>query len=180
MNEKAFKSIIECIKSNNFEHTLLEHLPCRTSAESAATRAAAGFPQAIGAKALLCKMDRVLGSEFNVLVLPGTSKLVNSALKTGISGLRKMRFATPEELLSLCGVVPGCMPPFGNRLFPEIKNLFVDRTLLTHEWIGFNAAYLERSIVMRASDYIQIADVTSVLDFAEEITGIPDKNVILG
>lgn len=167
MNDQAFISIIEALKLHNFEHSLLEHPPCRTSAESAASRAAAGFPGAVGAKALLCKMDRVLGSEFNVLVLPGTSKLINSALKSGITGLKKMRFATPEELLNLCGVVPGCMPPFGSSLFPGIKNLFVDRSLLSHEWIGFNAAYLERSIVMRSADYVQMAEISAILDFAE-------------
>ena len=39
-------------------------------------------------------------------------------------GARKLRFATPEELHELTGLVPGAVPPFGDPITPF--ELYVD------------------------------------------------------
>jgi prolyl-tRNA editing enzyme YbaK/EbsC (Cys-tRNA(Pro) deacylase) len=166
MNDQALAKIRSLFDDNNITYQLIHHAPCRTSAESAATRTAAGFPNAIGAKALLVKMTRSDQEELNVLVLPGTAKLDSKSLKQQIPDLRKFRFASAEEMQASCGVVPGCMPPFAKSVFPVVSHLFVDESLLQYEWLGFNAASLEDSIVVKAQDYLRIASPTSVLHFA--------------
>jgi Ala-tRNA(Pro) deacylase len=166
MNTEAFTRICELFDAHNIVYHVLDHPPCHTSAESAAARAKAGFPETIGAKALMVKMERQQGTEFNVLVLPGPSRLDSQALKGHFNDLKKFRFATPEEMLDRCRVVPGCMPPFANNVFPELNNLFVDKSLLKHQWLGFNAAALERSIVVRCQDYVRVAEPNAIINFA--------------
>jgi hypothetical protein len=50
MNVEAFASICELFNLCHIEYHIIDYPPCRTSAESATTRANAGFPEAIGAK----------------------------------------------------------------------------------------------------------------------------------
>jgi Ala-tRNA(Pro) deacylase len=168
MNREALRAICRIFEAAGVEYKLIEHEACRTSAESAATRARAGFPRAVGAKALLTKMtfdDRA--SEFNVLVLPGPARLNSQLLKAQVPRLKKFRFATNEELLDLCGVTPGEMPPFASAVFSGTPKLFVDDTIGGVESVGFNAADLERSIIVSARDYLRVANPTAVLKFAD-------------
>jgi Ala-tRNA(Pro) deacylase len=166
MNTEAFIRIRELFDSHQVDYHVLDHSPCRTSAESAAARAAAGFPEAVGAKALMVKMTKGQQADFDVLVLPGPSKLDSQALKDQFPELRRFRFATPEEMFDRCRVIPGCMPPFASSVFPQLGNLYVDELLLKYEWVGFNAASLERSIVVRCQDYIRVASPSAILRFA--------------
>lgn len=167
MNEEAFKGICELFEGHRVEYRVLNHPVCRTSAESAAARAAAGAPEAIGAKAILVNMTFGDGhTEFDVLVLPGTSRVDSKSLKAQVPQLKRFRFASAEEMLSLCGVTPGCMPPFAAPVFPDVPRLFVDRSLMDYEWVGFNAADLERSIVVRSQDYLLAASPAGLVSFA--------------
>lgn len=166
MNQVAFDQIRHLFAANSIGYNLLFHDVCRTSAESAEARAKAGFPS-IGAKALVTKLTFGDGRcAFAVLVLPGPSRLDSRALKEQIPELRKFRFVTADELLDLCGVPIGAMPPFGSAIFPKISYLFVDASLRGIETIGFNAADLRHSIVMRSSDYLRVASPSSILSFA--------------
>ena len=167
MNDVAFRVICKLFEEQGVEYQLLTHAACRTSAESAVARASAGAPEAIGAKAILVNMifEKAL-VEFNVLVLPGTSRVDSRSLKSMVPQLKRFRFATADEMLSLCGVTPGCMPPFARPIFPDLPRLFIDRALLDHEWVGFNAANLERSIVVRSKDYVRVACPAMLFSFA--------------
>ncbi len=169
MNQQAFDKICKTFAQSGIEFNLLSHPPCRTSAESAETRAKAGFPGAVGAKALVIKMTFTGGyDEFNVLVLPGTDKVSSKKLKQLFPNLKKFRFATSEELFELCQVPPGAMPPFGKKIFPLISKLFVDKTIEHVETVGFNAGFLEKSIVLKSKDYLIVAEYDDVLNFVEE------------
>jgi Ala-tRNA(Pro) deacylase len=167
MNEAAFKSICKLFEEHSVEYKVIDHPACRTSLESAAARAAAGAPAAIGAKAILVNMTFDQGrTEFGVLVLPGNMRIDSKAVKSAIQQLKRFRFASAEEMLLLCGVIPGCMPPFAAPIFPEVPALFIDNSLLSYEWLGFNAASLERSIVVRSQDYLRVARHTNILSFS--------------
>lgn len=171
INDKAFVRICELFDEHGIDYHILNHPPCHTSAESLAARSQAGFPEAIGAKALLVKLERILKDsnriiEFSTFVLPGPTKMASQALKVLFPDLKRFRFAMPEEMFERCGVVPGCMPPFASRVFPQLNNLYVDESLAKYEWVGFNAASLERSIVVRSQDYFRAADPTAILRFA--------------
>lgn len=168
MNRDAFLIICRAFEAAGVEYNLIEHEACRTSAESAAARARAGFPQAVGAKALLTKMTFDDGkSEFNVLVLPGPSRLSSQGLKAQVPDLKKFRFATSEELFELCGVAPGEMPPFASAVFRGTSRLFVDKSIRDVKFVGFNAADLQRSIIVSAQEYLRVANPTAILQFAD-------------
>jgi Ala-tRNA(Pro) deacylase len=134
---------------------VLEHAPVRTSAEAAAAR---GTPLDTGAKALVvCADDRPLQ-----LVLPADRRVDNARLRQ-VLDVRRLRFATPEELLALTGCVPGAVPPFGNLFGLEV---LVDEELTRCEEIAFNAGSRAVSITMRAADMVRFAGAR-VCRFAE-------------
>jgi Ala-tRNA(Pro) deacylase len=169
MNQKAFDIIYKKFESAGAKFTVLAHPPCRTSAESAETRAKAGFPEAVGAKALVIKMTfNDKRDEFNVLVMPGMLRLSSPKLKTLFPDMKKFRFATSEELFELCGVPSGAMPPFGSSVFPRLSRLFVDQSITRVGTVGFNAASLEKSIITKSADYLKVADYEAILNFVEE------------
>lgn len=134
----------------------LTHGPTRTSEESAAAR---GEPLEVGAKALLLKVD----GGFAVHVLSAARKLDSGAVKRH-HGAKSVRFATPEELLSMTGLVPGSVPPFGRPLLP--LDLYVDAAIGALPRVAFNAASLTESIIMSAKDYLRVAQPTGTFGFA--------------
>ena len=86
----------------------VHHAPTFTSEESAKAR---GEDLRIGGKALLMKT----GDVFRLFVLSASLRADSAAIRDKF-GVKKTRFATPEELLALTGLVPGSVPPFGQRI----------------------------------------------------------------
>lgn len=134
----------------------LTHAATRTSAESAAAR---GEPLENGAKALVMKV----GESFHLFVLSAARKADSGAIKRYF-GVRSARFATPEELMQLTGLVPGSVPPFGEPLLPF--KLFVDEGVAALVRVAFNAGALTESIIMSAADYLRAARPAAVFRFA--------------
>jgi len=140
--------IRELLSQHRVAYKEINHEPTHTSAESARVR---GESLSIGAKALLLKTD----DTFRLFVLPADMQLdakkVKQELKT-----RSIRFATPEELFDLTGLVPGSLPPFGNPVLPF--ELYGDTAIgALEDKVAFNAGSLTSSIVMKASDWKSVA-----------------------
>jgi Ala-tRNA(Pro) deacylase len=125
----------------------VHHEPTRTSEDSARAR---GEELRVGGKALLIKVDSV----FRLFVLSADRKLDSAAIKQHF-GAKKTRFATPEELAELTGLVPGSVPPFGRPILPF--PVFVDPSVFANERIAFNAGSLTDSIMMSIEDYRWLA-----------------------
>jgi Ala-tRNA(Pro) deacylase len=126
----------------------LEHTPTLTSEASAAAR---GEPLGVGAKALLLRTEEV----FRLFVLPADCKLDSGAVKKELK-IKKLRFATAEELLELTGLVPGSVPPFGEPILPF--ELFADSSIGSqYDRVAFNAGSLTTSIIMTAADWETLA-----------------------
>lgn len=125
----------------------VHHEPTRTSEDSARAR---GEELRVGGKALLLKVDDV----YRLFVLSADRKLDSAAIKRRF-GARKMRFATPEELAELTGLLPGSVPPFGEPLLPF--PLYADPSVFENERIAFNAGSLTDSLVMSTGDYRRLA-----------------------
>jgi hypothetical protein len=89
-------------------------------------------------------------------------------LKALLPDLKKFRFATHEELLDRCGVLPGAMSPFGKNIFSSIAKLFVDQRIIRSKTIGFNAASLEKSLIVESGDYLRVSGCDEIVDFVEE------------
>jgi len=138
----VFSEIKKLLDSKNVDYKVLEHKPVGTSIEVAKER---GEDIKIGIKAMVFKGDN---NFFMVCVSAAykiDSKKVRKALK-----LRKLRFATEEELMELTNCVPGGVPPFG-QIF-KLK-MYLDKTVLKNENVAFNAGRLDRSIKMKRGDY---------------------------
>jgi len=124
------------------------HEPTRTSEESARAR---GEEMRIGGKALLLKVD----ADFRLFILSADRKLDSGAIRAHFQA-KKTRFASPEELMELTGLVPGSVPPFGAPIlsFP----LYVDPSVFENQRIAFNAGSLTDSIIMPIEDYRRLAN----------------------
>ncbi len=159
-SDEVLQRIRECLRQVNLQADLdanlncdqaireVEHEPTETSEQSAQAR---GEPLYVGAKALLLKTDDV----FRLFVLPADEKLDSAAVKYEL-GLKKLRFATREELWEFTGLLPGSVPPFGPPVLPF--ELFADSTIGTKEdKVAFNAGSLTRSIIMPACTWKQAA-----------------------
>ncbi len=137
-----FQKIVALLDEHHVQYQIINHPPTYTSEESAHYR---GEPLKIGAKAMVLKVD----SGFIMAVLPADRKIDSKKLKE-ILNSTSLRFATPQELLTSTGLVPGAVPPFGS-LF-EMK-MIVDAALFEEECMAFNAGSLEKSIKMKTTDY---------------------------
>jgi Ala-tRNA(Pro) deacylase len=91
---------------------------------------------------------------YALAVVPGDRRLDLGALKTLFGGTYA-GFATPEVAERLAGSVSGTILPFS--FDPELE-LVVDPALLEQEEIFFNAARLDRSLALRSSDYVAVAE----------------------
>lgn len=137
----------------------VHHEPTRTSEDSAKAR---GEELRIGGKALLMKGDDL----FRLFVLPADRKLDSGAIRREF-GWKKLRFATPEELLELTGLVPGCVPPFGPPILPF--ELCLEQAATQNPRIAFNAGSLTDSIILAINDYLSVAKPTRVFAFSNTV-----------
>ncbi len=126
----------------------VQHEPTYTSEASAQAR---GEDVRIGGKALLVKTGEV----FRLFVLSAALKLDSDAVRARF-GVKKSRFATPEELKELTGLVPGSVPPFGKPILPF--ELYVDESITRNDRIAFNAGSLTDSVIMAVPDYLRAAE----------------------
>lgn len=156
--EQVLQSIRDLLTSLPCPFREVHHPPTRTSEESAAAR---GEPLRIGGKALLLKTE---DDQYRLFVLPADAKLDSQAVRQQL-GLKKTRFATPEELLALTGLVPGSVPPFGRPILPF--DLYVDQGIAENDRIAFNAGSLTDSIILGTADYLNAAKSQMVFRFAK-------------
>ena len=144
MAESIFERIESALRAKAISFDVMEHAAVYTSEEAAAIR---GTSLASGAKALICKGD----AEMVMFVLPADRRLASKAVRRE-QGWKKLRFATPEEVLALTGLTPGSIPPFGS-LFD--LPTYCDTTLGENERINFNAGSHTTSISIRYEDYVR-------------------------
>ncbi len=130
-----------------FVHTT--HKPVYTSPEAAAVR---GVPLHSGAKALIVKAV----DGFVLVVMPADLSLDSHGLRKHL-GIRRLRFATKEEVFELTGLRPGSIPPFGS-LFQ--RPTICDERLSENERINFNAGAHTDSFQISYDDYIRYESPT--------------------
>jgi prolyl-tRNA editing enzyme YbaK/EbsC (Cys-tRNA(Pro) deacylase) len=135
------------LRGQGIEFREVHHAPTYTSEESAKAR---GEDLRVGGKALLMKT----GDVFRLFVLSASLKADSAAIRDKF-GVKKIRFATPAELLELTGLVPGSVPPFGPPILPF--ELYADLSVTANEKIAFNAGSLEDSIILRMEDWLRSA-----------------------
>ena len=141
------EAIRDLLKAHQAKFREVHHPPTYTSEESARAR---GESVAIGGKALLMKV----GGEHALFVISAARRIDSAALRRDL-GARKLRFASPEELHELTGLVPGGVPPFGEPVLPF--PLYADESVFENDRIAFNAGSLTDSIIMSVADWERAA-----------------------
>jgi prolyl-tRNA editing enzyme YbaK/EbsC (Cys-tRNA(Pro) deacylase) len=147
MDNPVLQAIRDLLRREGIAFREVQHAPTYTSEESAKAR---GEDVRIGGKAILMKTDDI----FRLFVVSAARKIDSGAIKRHF-GLKKLRFATADELRELTGLVPGSVPPFGEPVLPF--ELFVDPSVLENDRIAFNAGSLTDSIILATADYQQVA-----------------------
>lgn len=140
-------------------HRRIVHAPITTALDAAEIR---GTPLAIGGKSLVMKGDGV----FSVFVISSARSSQGRLIRRHL-GTRRLRFATRDELLSLTGLTPGCVPPLGRPIFD--LPLYVDQSIVDNDQIAFSAGSHTVSIVMAVPDYLAIARPDAVFSFASPL-----------
>jgi len=92
------------------------------------------------------------GVPFYLAVLSASKRFSSKAFKKIIS-CKSVRFATPEEVFTVTGSLPGAVSPFG-RVF-NIP-VWVDRSLSKQSTINFNCGLRTHSMSMSYEDYFKI------------------------
>ena len=148
------------LQQQNIPFKTLHHPPTYTSEESARYR---GEALSVGAKAIVYKIEKA----FYLFVLPADRKLDTKKIKQYFKDqgqrAKKTRFATAEELLTLTGLVPGSVPPFGAPILD--LPLFVDSAIMENDKVAFNAGSLTDSVIIQRADYLQVAGA-ELFDFS--------------
>lgn len=155
MSTVVTERVEQALRDAGVEFGRIEHAPVRTSEEAARVR---GTPLEEGAKALVMRA----GDRDVQLVLAAHLKVDNAALRA-ILGTRKLRFATPDELLSLTGCTPGAVPPLGHLFGLPV---YLDEQLTRRDHVVFNAGSNSVSITMRCADLVRVSGAT-VCRFAQ-------------
>jgi prolyl-tRNA editing enzyme YbaK/EbsC (Cys-tRNA(Pro) deacylase) len=100
----------------------------------------------VGKRALIHFMD------FVMFVVPADRKFDSHAVRRA-KVLKKLRFATREEVWALTGLTPGSIPPFDSLFgLPTL----CDRRPGENEVINFNAGDHGISVSMRYSGFVQV------------------------
>lgn len=155
MSQETVDKIRSLFQQHNIPFKEFHHPPVRTSEEAAKIR---GVDIKTGAKAMVLKAD----DRFIMCVLSAAKRLDSNKIRS-LLGVKKVRFASPEELMEKTACEPGSVPPFGNLLNLP---LYIDKSLLENEEINFNVGLVTDSMAISTKDYLSLAK-GSVDNFSE-------------
>ncbi|MEL6341666.1 MAG: YbaK/EbsC family protein [Myxococcota bacterium] len=139
-------------------YTRIDHPPTTTAKEAADAR---NLPMSLGGKSLVMKLGT--SDDFAVFAVSGDRKTKSSLIRRAL-GVQRFRFATRDELHSLTGLVPGCVPPFGRPIFD--LPLYVDQRIAGNERIAFSPGRHDVSFLMSVADYLSVAQPERIFPFS--------------
>jgi Ala-tRNA(Pro) deacylase len=149
--EDSYKRLIALLDQYGVQYRLIDHAPEGRTELVSAMRGNT-LSQAAKCIVLMVKIGKKI-TRYILAVVPGDSKVDLQAVKTLLKGTY-VAFATSDIAEQLAGSVAGTILPFSFN--PELE-LVVDPSLLENDEIYFNAARLDRSLVLKISDYVALA-----------------------
>jgi len=139
------KLIKELLDSNGMTYEVAEHEPVYTSEQAAKVR---GVELKTGVKALILKTEE--GSF--VMGLIAADRRIDLKKLAKIARTKKLRLASPQEVLMITGCEVGSVHPFGNlHRLPT----YLDNSVLENDMVNFNAGLHTVSIEMKAKDLVK-------------------------
>jgi Ala-tRNA(Pro) deacylase len=137
--------LLALLAAEGADHVVLQHAPVRTSEEAAAIR---GTPLEQGAKALVFQADE----RTVLLVVQAHRRLDTRAFKRAY-GIKNLRMLPADDLLTMTGLEPGAVPPFGSLLG---FSTYADEGLLRMPRLVFNAGNRSVSVLLATADYVRV------------------------
>jgi Ala-tRNA(Pro) deacylase len=147
----AYDRLIALLDQRGARYRLIDHTP-EGRTEVVSSLRGNTLPQAAKCIILMVKIGKKT-TRYVLAVVSGDARVDMGAVKALLGGTY-VSFAATEIAERLAGSVTGTVLPFA--LSPELE-LIADPGLLEHEEIYFNAARLDRSMALRTSDYVAIA-----------------------
>jgi Ala-tRNA(Pro) deacylase len=148
----SYTQLISYLDQNSIPYRLIDHIPegrtdiispIRGNALSAAAKCII----------LMVKLGKKV-TKYVLAVVPGDKRVDLNGIKALMGGTY-ISFASTDIAEKMTGCVTGTILPFA--FTPELE-LIVDPELLDNEELYFNAARLDRSIVIKAADYARLVN----------------------
>ena len=149
--EDTYIRLIALLNKNNKSYRLIDHA-AEGRTELVSPMRGNELSQAAKCIVLMVKIGKKI-TRYILAVIPGDTMLDFQAVKS-LLGSTYVAFASPDIAERMAGSVAGTILPFS---FNDELELLVDPTLLENDEIYFNAARLDRSMVLRTQDYLAVA-----------------------
>lgn len=147
-NHDTYERLIAYLDENHVAYRLIDHEPEGRTEIVSAIRGNQ-VSQAAKCIILMVKVGKKV-TRYILAVVPGNARVDLNAVKALLQGTYAS-FASKDIAERLAGSEAGTVLPFP--FTPELE-LMVDPSLLENDDIYFNAARLDRSMVLKASDYV--------------------------
>ncbi len=150
-DQDLYTHLLAWLDEQGAPYRLIDHAPEGRTELVSAIRGNA-LSQAAKCIVLLVKIGKKI-TRYLLVVVPGDARVDLGAVKS-LMGATYVAFASPEIAERLAGSVTGTILPFSFN--PELE-LVVDASLLDSDELYFNAARLDRSMILSAKEYVRLA-----------------------
>jgi Ala-tRNA(Pro) deacylase len=147
----TYSQLIEFLDGRGVHYRLIDHEP-EGRTEIVSPMRGNALQQAAKCIVMMVKIGKKV-TKYVLGVVPGDARVDLAAVKALLGGTY-ISFASAEIAERLAGSVAGTILPFS---FISELELVVDPSLLENDEIYFNAARLDRSMALKASDYLAVA-----------------------
>ena len=149
--EDTYTRLIAFLNRHEVPYRLIDHA-AEGRTELVSPMRGNALSQAAKCIVLMVKMGKKI-TRYILAVVPGDTMVDFQAVKA-LLGSTYVTFASPDIAEQLAGSVAGTILPFS---FNEELEMVVDPSLLKNDEMYFNAARLDRSMVLSTHDYISVA-----------------------
>ena len=149
--EDTYTRLIAFLDGHEVPYRLIDHA-AEGRTEIVSPMCGNALSQAAKCIVLMIKMGKKI-TRYILAVIPGDAMVDFQAVKA-LLGSTYVAFASPDIAERLAGSVAGTILPFS---FNEELELVVDPSLIENDEMYFNAARLDRSMVLKTRDYITVA-----------------------
>jgi Ala-tRNA(Pro) deacylase len=151
-SEDTYTQLITFLEQHKVPYRLIDHAP-EGRTEIVSPMRGNALSQAAKCIVLMVKIGKKV-TRYILAVIPGDAKVDLQAVKAMMQGTY-IAFASSDIAERLAGSVTGTILPFS---FNSELELIVDPSLLENDEIYFNAARLDRSMVLKTKDYVAVAN----------------------
>jgi Ala-tRNA(Pro) deacylase len=147
----TYTSLIALLDGHRAQYRLLDHPP-EGRTELVSSMRGNALAQAAKCIVMMVKIGKKT-AKYVLGVVPGNAHVDLAAVKA-LFNATYVSFASPDIAERLAGSAAGTVLPFA--FSPELE-LIVDPSLLENDQLYFNAARLDRSVVLKTRDYLALA-----------------------